>query len=494
MYFYANARTNLSTLFEVVGDCYDSLPAVNSATSLPILYKGVCSFPNYRYSFYPYSPRVYSNKKYTCSYHEQIENNPYPYGYEFEECFLKHDYQRPYRPGKFIKDYVRTTGKFIDTYLHIIHISYIMKSNTFIVKSSFDRTKRHVFFKQTNKLITTVDDQPRWNSYQSLSVSFREEVLKHVEMTDTKLYSALRSVPAYVKDFRTILNNPFWKDTQATFLLSRDKDFKKLKRSCQYYYRKNKNYFEVNKTFEGLPEEYIQAILTTPDIRLTDIPMLKEIYEYVYEVDPSLANSSFIKMDDFQFRWTSRNYTKIHTELSDPIFKNFLSEVKDHFKTFNKTIEAFYNLKRDLSLSTMSFTGVLSKPNKPYLQFIKDLDIHVRLKNFNNTFGKNVRETLTLKDNSELIFNPSLSEILESIGTNVNIVTDAPSSTELYLHKDILYSNYKDFLCNSGLGFVMENADILSTKLPSCKEILKGNLNFGPEKPVNVVLDDDLLF
>ena len=490
MYFYSNSRTNLSTLFEVVGDCYDSLPAVNSDTSLPILFKGVCSFPNYRHSFYPYSPKVHSHNNCTDPFYKELENNPYPYGYEFEECFLKHDYQRPYRPGKFIKDFVRNTNKFIDTYFHNIHIQYMPKSNTYIVKSSFDRSKRHVFFKQTNKLITTIDEQPKWNSHLSLSLNFREEILKHLEVTDSKLYTALSSVPSYSKDFRTILNNPFWKETQATFLLNRDKDFKKLKRSCQYYHKKSKNYFEVNKTFDGLPKEFVQAILTTPDIRLTDIPVLKDIYDFVYSVNPDLANSSFINLNDFYFRWTARNYSKIQTELNDPIFKKFLTEVKDHFKTFIKTVETFAKLKADLSL-TLSFTGSLNNPNKPYLEFMRDLDLHIRLDNFNNTLGKNVRETVSLKDNSELVINPSLSEILDCIGTDINLATNSSSpSVNLYLHKDILYSNYKDFLCNSGLGFVMDNADVLSAKMPSFKEILKGNLNFGPEKPINIVEDD----
>ena len=52
MFHYPNSITKTSVLLKVLNGCFDSLPAVNSDTSLPIKYRDVASFPNYRYSFY----------------------------------------------------------------------------------------------------------------------------------------------------------------------------------------------------------------------------------------------------------------------------------------------------------------------------------------------------------------------------------------------------------------------------------------------------------
>ena len=93
MFHYPNSITKTSILLKVLNGCFDSLPAVNSDTSLPIKYRDVASFPNYRYSFYPYNSKAsnYSKLKDKLSpYEYSLESSIAPYGYEHEECFAKH--------------------------------------------------------------------------------------------------------------------------------------------------------------------------------------------------------------------------------------------------------------------------------------------------------------------------------------------------------------------------------------------------------------------
>ena len=51
-----NNRVNsISLLLETLGGNYDSLPSVNTRSSIPISFRGLfANFPNYRRSFLPY--------------------------------------------------------------------------------------------------------------------------------------------------------------------------------------------------------------------------------------------------------------------------------------------------------------------------------------------------------------------------------------------------------------------------------------------------------
>ena len=84
-------QTSISSLFRVLKDNYDSLPSVNTRTSLPVNFVDFITFPNYRRSFLQYVSNYNSEQLDKMpEYDRYIETSPYPYGYEFEECFLKH--------------------------------------------------------------------------------------------------------------------------------------------------------------------------------------------------------------------------------------------------------------------------------------------------------------------------------------------------------------------------------------------------------------------
>lgn len=220
--------------------CYDSLPAANSDTSLPIhLHGNAISFPNKRMSFYAYTSRLHNSQKYTNEYYQRLEDSPFPYGYEEEECFSKH--KEIYKTGTSTFKQINNRNKYIECVPRKIKISYILKSNTFIVKSFFPNKKENdcfVFFKQNNKLLFTSKDVIRWNFSTYLPKEFTKSVLSHLQKNDTSLYNVLLETPENVLQYRTVLNNSFWKKTSALYLLHPSNA--KLKKKVQRQFRNNK--------------------------------------------------------------------------------------------------------------------------------------------------------------------------------------------------------------------------------------------------------------
>ena len=483
-----NNRVNsISLLLETLGGNYDSLPSVNTRSSIPISFRGLfANFPNYRRSFLPYQTNYRTSELIAMDeYSNYIENSPYPYGYEFEECFLKHK-NKIYRQGKNQIDFVTERSKFIESYLHIIHVKYVLRSNTYIVTSSFDKKHRQVFFKQTNKLIAEVDGEVKWNSHIHLSHNFRRSILKHVHNVDGKLHTALSSISTSHKDFRTILNNPFWKETQATFLLNRN--HKKLKRSCQYYFRKNKDYFEINKWFEGIPDHIVEQLKGTDHFGLDYIQSFKYAYDILLKEVPELATFEFINTR----HWSFANHINATNGafLTDPIFISFLKEYKDHYESLAQTYSEYQNLYSELSVlnSNFNYPYTMSNYKGTFKELKFDSTLHKNRHSTANILDKQKREVITLRDQSELVLNPTLEEVLRNADECFTLNIKSGSTPEFCLYKTHVYPSHESFLNDCSLSFIMENADVISPKIPDITFLLQRGV--VPIKQMSSDVDD----
>ena len=484
-------QTSISSLFRVLKDNYDSLPSVNTRTSLPVNFVDFVTFPNYRRSFLQYVSKHTSEQLDKMSeYDRYIETSPYPYGYEFEECFLKHN-NRLYRQGKNQLDFVVNHTKCIEAYTHLIHIKYVKKSNTFIVTSTFDKKHRQVFFKQTNKLIAEVDGEIKWNSYNHLPFEFRKGILSHIQNIDGKLHTALSSISTANRDFRTVLNNPFWKETQATFLLNRS--HKKLKRTCQYHFKRNKDYFTVNNLFDGIPEDIANQLKTIPSFTLDQVPEFKVAYDFLVKEVPELATFEFLS-DRF---WSLTSHART-TYSTDPEFIKYIKEYKNEFKSLSRTVSNYLTLVREVETLNNSFNYPHTLKN--YQGSFKDLaaDAHFFKNNISTKglFDKKVREVVVLKDKSEVIFNPTLKEILKESDSNVTISVNKEVDFEYLIYNGTVYASSSDFIDACSLGFIMQNSDTLKTKIPDITSVLNKNSTPSrkPQVSPSVWGSDDLPF
>lgn len=478
-----------NVLFEVLKDCFDSLPAVNSDTSLPIYFKGVTSFPNTRYSFYPYEPSHDRYKIYSDVYQNTIERSCAPYGYEFEDCFSKHP-PEGYKTGKNTRDFTREFPKHIDSTTHVIHIKYVLRSNTFIVKSSFDDLHRYVFFKQSNKLIATTEDVVKWRSYAPLPSLFRDRVLDHIKNTDGKLHQALTGVNPNVMNFRTVLNNPFWKETQALFLL--DRSNRVLRKRVQSHFRRKSDYFVKKETFgTTLPDDFKLRLRSLYQFKHELVPLTEDIYNYILKSKkPELATFEYVNPEDFIWRTSFRL-----SHVMEPGFDEFFNQDAHLYPSFKEALDTFKVIKREYELSIRY--GFKLKPS----DFASYGDLHNEVRHFVFDFQSQealsglTREVVKLRDGSEVIFNPTTRELSSRIPPHNNLYIDPSIQPDLCVHKNVIYKSTKDFVDSLPLCMIFENADVLSTKSGRIKELLKDTeissySKRSEDEPRLVALDD----
>ena len=489
MFHYPNSITKTSILLKVLNGCFDSLPAVNSDTSLPIKYRDVASFPNYRYSFYPYNSKAsnYSKLKDKLSpYAYSLESSIAPYGYEHEECFAKHP-ENGYHTGKNTREFSKDWGSFIECINHNISISYISRSNTFIVRSSFNKDHRKVFFKQTNKLISEVKGQIKWRSYEYLDRNFTKMILNHLSNVDPKLERAISSVPNNVMNYRTILNNPFWKDTQATFLL--EKTNLKLRKKCQRHYRKKKDFLSTSNFFGELPDDFSDRLRNTSSLRPSHLSLVKELYDFVLEHTPELATFDFINPSE----WTW--YANINfSSLVEPEFDQYLIDYRHSLKNITEAINNFRSHTRDFNNArSLGYKKIRADFNS-YQELIDDMRLFCIQKTTRGIVDKQKREVVQLKD-KEIIFNPTLKEILAAV-PDANLVIDPKTTaTEFCMIGDTVYSSPIHVLNDLSFTDILLNADVLSSKFDTIKTLLKSEeAIIQTEKESTLAFGDDLPF
>ena len=111
-------------------------------------------------------------------------------------------------------------------------------------------------------------------------------------------------------------------------------------------------------------------------------------------------------------------------------------------------------------------------------------------------FDKKVREVVVLKDKSEVIFNPTLKEILKESDSNVTISVNKEVDFEYLIYNGTVYASSSDFIDACSLGFIMQNSDTLKTKIPDITSVLNKNSTPSrkPQVSPSVWGSDDLPF
>lgn len=433
--------------------CYDSLPAVNSDTSLPIISFGLGSFPNYRFSFLPY---LTSKRSFLDAYEEEIETSKYPFGYEHEDCFIKH---RPFNHGKNYRECIIEKDKYISSRKQQISISYIHKSNTYIVQVSFLNEDRSVFFKQTNKLIKYQKDKIKWNSRDILSSEFSRRLLKHIGRVDPNLFYVLDRLPETdlrVSSYRTVLNNPFWKETKSLFLLPSTTSFrrntrqKNLLKKCQYHFRNKKDYLSKSDLFDGLPSEYVKAFMLNRSFEVDKLPFIKELYDTLSAKVPEKLSISF--MGSFDYNPRVETDLKMYLQYSD--FINFVTSDTNPQSTIHSLLtkyKEYVNFKKDLV--NVNKVKTLQQCNNDYDLHLKEILKQLLVESFTRCGVINdVRSEIRFKEGDKLIINPSPEDYI-AISYSI-----PPLRTPIFNGK-VLYSS--EVLEELPLNIILNNTEIL---------------------------------
>lgn len=235
------------SFLEQFSGCYDSLPSHNSYSSLCIEFMGsALTFPNKRHTFNRYVSRLplISGKYYEDDYYNSLERSPYPYGYEHEKCFTNLKLNT-YSVGSNHIKHINDRDKYMECVIQTLSISYITKSNSFIVTSQFPKagekgftSSRFVFFKQNQKLKHELDNQIKWNSHNLIPAEFSKKIREYLLENNVVLGEALLTVPENVTSYRTVLNNSFWRKTGSMYLLH--SSYFSSKKTHQKRFRKNK--------------------------------------------------------------------------------------------------------------------------------------------------------------------------------------------------------------------------------------------------------------
>lgn len=384
---------------------YDSLPTVNTDSSLPISFDGITSsFPNTRYSFFKYesnSPLKGDNKYYEDSYYNELESNPFPYGYEHEECFSKHS--QTYGRGTSLHYHITETNKVIKLVRRKIIIGYVKKSNTYIVQSKFLKEDDSVsvsftFFKQNQKLMYKKQDYISWNSSVTLPSCFSDKIKNYLKENNTLLYEAINSSPETVCQYRTVLNNPFWRKTSATYLLNIEN--KKLRRRAQDSFKRNKYKdpileYNLPKLLENLIRESTVSYKNIPDI----LKIYEELIKHLPVEEVSKQIYNLLKLE--QINYGVSNYSLILKFLDKLIQLNFVNFEASFAKPLKCLITFFYDHPM---VSLVGCTSVSEYLEKLVSSLFKK--------------SSNVRSQFTI-NNKVVVINPTVSEMIRShIETN----------------------------------------------------------------------------
>lgn len=436
---------------------YDSVPTVNTDTSLPISFDNiVCTFPNTRYSFYMYNssaPMITKDKYYEDPYYNAIERSPYPYGYEDEVCFSKHT--TIYGRGtNHIYDYIKETSKVIKTVPRKIVVSYIKASNTYIVTSKFtddDETTYNsfTFFKQNEKLIFHKKQQILWNSKTQLPPAFAARVRKHLKENNQLLHQAIEVAPETVCQYRTVLNNVFWRKNSATYLLNSEN--KNARRRAQSAFKKNKVHEPLS--VYNLPTP-LECVLKDSYISLMSVPLLLTIYEAIDkkfgEVQAAKSIRDLIKLEQIHYGLT--NFKIVGAYIDKFIALNFVDFSNDNASTIKVLFDYFReyptvdvnncnNISEYLQKLSLSLRTTL-KPQKTV-----KLDIAGKVVILNPSMSEVIKAHIDTKFNyysASNIHNLSYSAAIfngKPLMNNTNMIVDSLSFSELLFNADLLVAN-----------------------------------------------------
>lgn len=459
-------------LLEGLKDCYDSLPAVNSDTSLPIITYGIGSFPNYRYSFLPYFS---AKESLLNSYEKEIEYSKYPYGYEFEDCFIKH--KRHFTHSTNIRECIIEKDSYMSSTPQRIVISYVPRSNTYIVQVSFDNDERTVFFKQTNKLIHFHKNEIKWNSRQTVSKEFTNRILKHIENIDHNLHYALTRLSVAkpsVNNLRIVLNNPFWKETQSLFLLysrtsyQKNKSTYNLLKRCQYHYRKKRDHLDKENIFDGISPEFARTLKTTYSFKIDYLDTFRKYYNTFKDVAPEVLEASYL--DDFNFYLSIVN--KLDSFLAQPDFVEYVKSTKDSIKNLNDLLGSYVEYCSIISdASAKGYTKTLADFNNDVKAFKTDVEIYRIESKYKRTGSTSLPKTVVNLKEGDLILNPLPKDY-------VDLNLKASSSRYPIFNNKIIYADEhnisRDILENLPLSVIMNNAEVLKANGILRDELLLG--------------------
>ena len=288
-------------------------------------------------------------------------------------------------------------------------------------------------------------------------------------------------------NYRTILNNPFWKDTQATFLL--EKTNLKLRKQCQRHYRKKKDFLSTSNFFGELPDDFSDRLRNTSSLRPSHLPLVKELYDFVLEHTPELATFDFINPSE----WTW--YANINfSSLVEPEFDQYLIDYRHSLKNITEAINNFRSHTRDFNNArSLGYKKIRADFNS-YQELIDDMRLFCIQKTTRGIVDKQKREVIQLKD-KEIIFNPTLKEILAAV-PDANLVIDPKTTaTEFCMIGDTVYSSPIHVLNDLSFTDILLNADVLSSKFDTIKTLLKSEeAIIQTEKESTLDFGDDLPF
>ena len=455
----------ISKICDVFNEFYDSVPTVNTDTSLPISFdKIVCTFPNTRYSFFMYNsvaPMIGHNRYYEDSYYNELESNPFPYGYEHEECFAKHS--ETYGRGTNHTTHIKETNKIIKWVPYKVIISYVKKVNTYIVRSEFlKEDDPHFinisFFKQNEKLFYRKKKHNYWNSPSALPNSFAARIRKHLKENNLQLYQAIEVAPATVCQYRTVLNNQFWRKTSATYLLN--KENKNARRRAQNAFKKSK----VSDPLEvyNLPNE-LKAVIQDSFIELKHVTILKNIFNKLILTRSEFESAKHIKdliaLD--QLSSASHNLLLVQEYLDNLIALNCVGFTDFDYNTLNILFRYFHEYSQ---VDPKKYTSVTD-----YLSSLST--VLSRSKN-------NTKSTSIQINGKTCTINPTTSEVIKAhVDTKFNYFP--PHYIHTLCTPDVILngkpiSNISSAIESFSFSEVISNADILvANKLLSSKPYYK---------------------
>ena len=269
-----------SPLLTALQGFYDSLPAPNSRSSLPVSFINsvpqIVHFPNQPSSYYLHHT-AYSKSRIKASlnstpyqkYLIELENSIAPYGFEYEQCFNKEGKEQQLIPlGKtkysFIRDFEKCT---INVFQHL-DVKLNKKNNKLIIKSKFLNNTKIVYFKESSKIAFFIKDKNNsdkiiYNPFQPIPSNMINHISKHIKIKNTLAAQTILQLndyrDVYLSDIKSLVHNPFYLQSQCLHLLpSLYSGFQKKQRKVDYnkaVRNEFKYYYNFFKTSQ-IPERY----------------------------------------------------------------------------------------------------------------------------------------------------------------------------------------------------------------------------------------------
>lgn len=441
-----------SKISHVFDNSYDSVPAVNTDSSIPISFDSVtCTFPNTRYSFFMYNsvaPMISYKVFYEDPYYNELESSPFPYGYEHEECFAKHT--QTYGRGTSVVLHYKETDKIIKIVPRKIIIGYVKDVNTYIVKSEFLKEDdpaylSYSFFKRNEKLLYVKKQHFCWNSPQELPEKFVNRIKLHLKNNNNLLHHAIEVAPSTVCQYRTVLNNQFWRKNSVTYLLN--KSNKNARRRAQYAFKRNRVYDPLESY--NLPKQ-LENVVRDSFVNLKDIPLILKIYNRLSpktsEVFAAKTISDLLRLD--KINTTISNLELVDNHLERLLAIKALSFKETDLQQFKILINLFSNYNNIDPLTCNSISSYLHKVSNVLRK------------------STSTSQSSVIKIGSKILtLNPSLTEVIEThIKTKFNYFST--HSLHSFAYPDAIFNGkpiptIKSVSESLSFSELVSNADVL---------------------------------